>query len=115
MPVSLPHNAEASAILRGLRVAVDSGLFPAELESDAKWVVDMINNRQSSCADIGIICKDIVYVMTQFDISVKFVSRQANRAAHALAKLALVYDRNFTWEEDFPLSIASVIWEDSLP
>ncbi|KAK3190197.1 hypothetical protein Dsin_029758 [Dipteronia sinensis] len=83
-----PHNAEASAILRGLRVAVDSGLFLAVLESDANWVVDMINDRRSSCADIGIICRDIVYVMTQFDVSVNFVSRQANRAAHALANLA---------------------------
>ncbi|KAK2663443.1 hypothetical protein Ddye_002017 [Dipteronia dyeriana] len=47
--------AEDSAILRGMRVAVDIDLIPAVLESDTKWVVYAINDNRPSYADIGII------------------------------------------------------------
>ncbi|KAK3189532.1 hypothetical protein Dsin_029093 [Dipteronia sinensis] len=39
-----PQAEKASAILMGMRVAVDENLNPAVLESDAKWVVEAINN-----------------------------------------------------------------------
>ncbi|KAK1549198.1 hypothetical protein Q3G72_023866 [Acer saccharum] len=92
---SFPLGCQASAILRGMRLAVDLDLLPAVLESDAKWVVYAINDNRPYCANIGIIFKDIACFMIEFVISVSFVSRKANRAAHALAKLPLLVDRNF--------------------
>ncbi|KAK3183027.1 hypothetical protein Dsin_030313 [Dipteronia sinensis] len=94
---------------------VDEYLIPAVLESDAKWVVEAINNSRPSYADVGIIFKDIMDVMSEFPISVTYISRRANKAAHALAKLALLADRNCLWKEDNPPSINNVIQEDSLP
>ncbi|KAK3212383.1 hypothetical protein Dsin_017089 [Dipteronia sinensis] len=109
-----PQAAETSAILRCMCVAVESGLLPAVLESDAKWVVDAINDNCPSSADIGIIFRDILCIVTEFVISVTFVSRKANKAAHALAKLALFADRTFLWKEDCPPCIQYVILDDSL-
>ncbi|KAK3194307.1 hypothetical protein Dsin_025617 [Dipteronia sinensis] len=82
-----PPVAEATAILRGLRFAIDSGLLPVVLESDAKWVVDLINSDDSNNADI----------------------------AHSLSKMAVKSVENFFWMEAFPPCISSVILEDCLP
>ncbi|KAI9174611.1 hypothetical protein LWI28_020125 [Acer negundo] len=45
--------AEAIAVLTGLRVAIDAGLLPTVIESDAKWIVDLINSDNESSVDIG--------------------------------------------------------------
>ncbi|KAK3229615.1 hypothetical protein Dsin_001496 [Dipteronia sinensis] len=107
-----PQVAEASAILRGMHVAVEADLLPAVLKSDAKWVVEAINDNRPSYADIGIIIKDIVDVMSEYAISVSFISRKANMVAHALAKLAFVDDSSFIWKEEFPPCLNSVILEE---
>ncbi|KAK2643307.1 hypothetical protein Ddye_025070 [Dipteronia dyeriana] len=70
-----PKAGEASATLRGMSVAVDADLILVVLESDAKWVVDAINDNRPSCADIGIILRDIVSIMSEFSTSVSFVPR----------------------------------------
>ncbi|KAK3229592.1 hypothetical protein Dsin_001473 [Dipteronia sinensis] len=91
---SSPLIVEAIAILKGLHFAVDSSLLSAVLESDAKWVVDLINNEGKSDADIGVIVSDIVAVSNSSGISISFVPRTANMAAHSLAKMALLSDVN---------------------
>ncbi|KAK2659188.1 hypothetical protein Ddye_005721 [Dipteronia dyeriana] len=50
--------AEATAILRVIRFAVDSGLLPAVIESDNKAVVDLINSDCCSCTDIRVVISD---------------------------------------------------------
>ncbi|KAK3213054.1 hypothetical protein Dsin_017760 [Dipteronia sinensis] len=45
-----PHIAEAMAILRGLHLAIETGLVPASLESDALSVVKAIDSTVSSSA-----------------------------------------------------------------
>ena len=107
-----PQAAEAFAILRGMCVTVEADLLIAVLESDVKWVVDAIKDISPPCV---IIIRDIVGVMIEFAISVSFISRKANKVAHALSKLALLVDRNFLWKKDFPPYINFVILEDSLP
>ncbi|KAK3205673.1 hypothetical protein Dsin_019719 [Dipteronia sinensis] len=52
--------AGATSILRGLRFAVDSGLLPTVLESDAKWVVDLINSNETDFTGIGVVICDSV-------------------------------------------------------
>ncbi|KAK3224903.1 hypothetical protein Dsin_004765 [Dipteronia sinensis] len=64
-----PQAAEASAILMGFHVVVEANLLPVVLESDAKWVVESINDIRPSYTDIGIIFTDIVDVMSEFSIS----------------------------------------------
>ncbi|TXG67924.1 hypothetical protein EZV62_009199 [Acer yangbiense] len=57
---SSPSVVEAIAIRNGIRLAGDTDLLPAVLESDAKWVVDLINSNDDICADIGSIISEIV-------------------------------------------------------
>ncbi|KAK3183660.1 hypothetical protein Dsin_030946 [Dipteronia sinensis] len=52
--------AEAYAILRGIRFAVDAVLLPAVIESDAKTVVDLIDAKAPPLADIGVVISDII-------------------------------------------------------
>ncbi|KAK3205805.1 hypothetical protein Dsin_019851 [Dipteronia sinensis] len=96
-------------------INVEADLLPTMLESDATGVVEAINHIRPSYADIRIINGDIVGVMSEFSISVSYISRKANKATHALVKLALLTERNFLWKEDYPPCINVVIMEDSLP
>ncbi|KAK3195602.1 hypothetical protein Dsin_026912 [Dipteronia sinensis] len=55
-----PQVAEATAIFRGIVFAMDSGLVPAVIESDAKTVVELINSGKVPLDDIGTIIADIL-------------------------------------------------------
>ncbi|KAI9180595.1 hypothetical protein LWI28_006320 [Acer negundo] len=61
-----PQIAEATAILRGIRFAVDSGFLPAVVESDVKSVVDIINSGMAPLADIGLVIQDILLLLSCF-------------------------------------------------
>ncbi|KAK3221714.1 hypothetical protein Dsin_008739 [Dipteronia sinensis] len=52
-PCCQPQIAEAMAILRGLRFALETGLVPTSLESDALAVVNMIGSKSVHCSDVG--------------------------------------------------------------
>ena len=45
---------------------IDRGLLPAEIESDAKSVVDIVGSGICPCADIGVIVSDITSILSQF-------------------------------------------------
>ncbi|KAK3184331.1 hypothetical protein Dsin_031617 [Dipteronia sinensis] len=92
---------EAMAMLRGLNFALDSGLFPCTLESDAKVIVDLINANNVPYSDVGLITGDICnFLITNPGCNVVFASRKANMAAHSLAKLGLNYAcKRFKMEE----------------
>ncbi|TXG60126.1 hypothetical protein EZV62_014699 [Acer yangbiense] len=66
-----PIIVEAMAILAGLPLALDTGLVPASMDSDAL---------ANPCFS-----------------SINFVSRLANKVVHGLAKLALDYKGKFVW------------------
>ncbi|KAK0583808.1 hypothetical protein LWI29_003361 [Acer saccharum] len=104
-----PLIAKAMTILRGIHFVADTGLLPAVMESDAKSVVELINTKCCSCADVGVIISDILALINFFNISVSFVPRKANMTAHALTKLALVFDRDLFWMEEHPPCLESVI------
>ncbi|KAK2642149.1 hypothetical protein Ddye_023912 [Dipteronia dyeriana] len=90
-----PQVAEAMAILRGIRFAVDSGLLPAVVESDAKAVVELVNGGVGPLADIGSVVLDFLSFTSRFLISISYVSRKTNMVAHSLTQLALSSDENF--------------------
>ncbi|KAK3217644.1 hypothetical protein Dsin_011614 [Dipteronia sinensis] len=69
-----PQIAEAVAILRCMIFAVDSGLVPAVIESDALGVVNFVNK-------------------------VSYVPTKANFVAYALAKLILNLTEDLFWME----------------
>ncbi|KAK2635147.1 hypothetical protein Ddye_029939 [Dipteronia dyeriana] len=89
-----PPVAEAVAILRGLQCVVNCGFYPVVLESDAKWVVDLINSGNETQAESGAIVEDIM-------------------AAHVLAKDGLRSCPDQVWYEEVPHWLESVCCLDS--
>ena len=108
-----PATADAFAILQGLRLAVDGGFLPAVLESDAKGVVELINSGSCIFSDIGVVISDIVALASTSNISIVFIPRKANEAAHALAKLALSFSSVHLWQESCPPYLESFISFDA--
>ncbi|KAL5852571.1 hypothetical protein ACOSQ3_007689 [Xanthoceras sorbifolium] len=85
-----PAIAEATAIFRGLRFALDLGVSLSLVESDASSVVGLINGSADSSTDIGLVILDIKRCLVEFpNCSISFVPRAANSVTHSLAKLAL--------------------------
>ncbi|KAK1581615.1 hypothetical protein Q3G72_007412 [Acer saccharum] len=98
-----PDVAEATGILRGINMAMESGLLPLVIESDAQHVVNLINSDISVSSDIGLVIYDIRDCMRHVRIeSILFVPRTVNVVAHNLAKYAL-------------LNLGSQFWLDSYP
>ena len=108
-----PEIAEVLAIRRGLRLAMETGLVPVVLESDASVVVNAIGSQDRSSYDVGIIIHDISCLLRSpcFN-SISFVPRLANKVAHGLAKLALRFVGESVWLEDCPLSVESLVLDD---
>ncbi|KAK2656680.1 hypothetical protein Ddye_009732 [Dipteronia dyeriana] len=104
--------AEAVAISRGLHFAIDSGLLPVVLESDAKGVVDLINSGRCIYTDIGIVITVIMNLSRQFTILISFFPRTANKAAYALAKLALLTVEDCFWLESYPPYLDFILLDD---
>ncbi|KAK0585459.1 hypothetical protein LWI29_028823 [Acer saccharum] len=108
-----PALAEATAILRGFIFASESGILPCTMESDAQVVVKLINNDNVPLSDIGIIIKDITSFMDAHPgCKVVFAPRQANSAAHGLAKLGLSLDNALFWIEETPSCVAPFVLGD---
>ncbi|KAK2647938.1 hypothetical protein Ddye_015427 [Dipteronia dyeriana] len=85
-----PQVAEAEAIHQGLLLAIDAGLFPCLMESNAEVVVGWINSVIPLCSDIGVVIMDIQNLLKlDLCISINFVPRKTNIIAHVLAKNGL--------------------------
>ncbi|KAK3228215.1 hypothetical protein Dsin_008077 [Dipteronia sinensis] len=82
---------------------MDTGLYPCEVELDAKVVVNWINSQTLLCSDIGNVVSDIHHLLelAHFE-SIVFIPIKANQVAHGLAKNSLSCVEDLFWLEDFP-------------
>ncbi|KAK3232431.1 hypothetical protein Dsin_004312 [Dipteronia sinensis] len=101
-----PQIAEAYAILRGIH-------FVAEVESDAKSVIDLINADDPSLADVEIVIYDIIHICKHYNIRVLFTPRGANLVAHHLAKVTSGAADMFFLEE-YPPHVKSFVLTDKV-
>ncbi|KAK2661119.1 hypothetical protein Ddye_007652 [Dipteronia dyeriana] len=87
-----PHDADVMAILCGLQHTLETGLFPASLESVSLSLVILIKAKEIPNSKVGMIIHDILNL---FDnacfIFCDCVPRSANKVAHGHAKLVLAY------------------------
>ncbi|KAK3217805.1 hypothetical protein Dsin_011775 [Dipteronia sinensis] len=91
-----PQIAETLAILRCLKLAVETGLVPAVVESDALSVVNAITSKMVPNTEVGMVIHDILCILRNSNfISVKLLPRLANKVSHSLARLALGYVGEF--------------------
>ncbi|KAI9156288.1 hypothetical protein LWI28_003813 [Acer negundo] len=108
-----PQVAEAVALLCGLRLACDTGLYPCQADSDASVVVNWINNGSILVSEIGSVINDIHILLGQARCeSVNFVPRLANQVAHMLVKNAFSLVEDMFWPEDNPSCVHAFISAD---
>ncbi|KAK2660384.1 hypothetical protein Ddye_006917 [Dipteronia dyeriana] len=105
--------AEAVAICRGIKMAIDTGLTPCNIESDVEVVVGWINNKTSFCYEIGVVIVDIHNLLEQVQCGfVNFVPRKANQVAHVLVKNNLSFVKDMFWLEVSPPCVGSFVSAD---
>ena len=93
-----PHVVKAMGILRGIRFAMDSGLVPLVMESDALNVVSMINDSSPISSDVCIIILDIKdCIDCLLNVNVSYVPRVANVVAHKLSKIGIFATNDCIW------------------
>ncbi|GAU46456.1 hypothetical protein TSUD_402230 [Trifolium subterraneum] len=101
---------EAMGLLRALNWMNEIQLTNVDLEMDCKRVVDNLYSSRTYRSDLGDILSDCRTILTTSLVNshVKFIRRQANEAAHRLARVAtsLASFRNFI---DLPTCITDVI------
>ncbi|KAK2646057.1 hypothetical protein Ddye_021252 [Dipteronia dyeriana] len=108
-----PQVAEAMAIFRGLQFAVDTGLVPCMIESDAQVVINLLISGVPPLSDVGLIIQDnYSFYEKSFSCSFAFAPRKANMATHCLAKYGLSSSVDGYWMEECPPSVVLVVLGD---
>ncbi|XP_060962155.1 uncharacterized protein LOC115720894 [Cannabis sativa] len=86
---------EAKALLTGLDWAAHHNLLVSTLESDSLVLVNSINSQSTAISSFGDLVLDIKNRLSYLSsVCVSHVKRDANQAAHGLAKQALVLDND---------------------
>ncbi|KAK3189322.1 hypothetical protein Dsin_028883 [Dipteronia sinensis] len=97
-----PLTAEAVAVLRGIALAVATGLVPFVLETDTLGLVNLVKAGMPNQADVGLVIGDIIGRLREVPASVVgHVTRKRNVVSHTLAKLALNIVEDLLWMEEF--------------
>ncbi|KAI9198073.1 hypothetical protein LWI28_009622 [Acer negundo] len=105
-----PQVAEAVALLCGLQLACDTGLYPCQADSDVAVVVNWINNGSILVSEIGSVINDIHILLRQARCkSINFVPRLANQVVHVLVKNALSLVEDMFWLKDNPSCVDTFI------
>ncbi|KAL5750380.1 hypothetical protein ACOSP7_024983 [Xanthoceras sorbifolium] len=108
-----PPIAEALAILRGITLAVETGLLLVCVESDTEFVVNLITSKAAPISEIGVVIEEILLLISMHPVySVRFIPRLANWVAHWLAKFGLSVVGEFVWLEDCPLCVENLVLND---
>lgn len=93
---------EAEAMLLGIQSAQQANCFPRIIESDSKEVVDLSLNKKSSKTEISWKITEIQARMkNQNSSSITYVPRGCNYIAHFIAKVALDFESQVLWLENF--------------
>ncbi|KAG7967870.1 hypothetical protein I3843_08G121900 [Carya illinoinensis] len=109
-PIVKPVMAEGLALRREMEVCADLGLGRVVFEGDSQTIVQAMNSDEVISADYGILVHDarsMLLIRPQWQVV--FVHREANYAAHQLAKLALDYENEQIWIEDGSMQVMSIV------
>jgi hypothetical protein len=105
-----PTSAEALAAWKSATLCVRLGFPDVLLEGDSLEVVQALNREESTWGRYGALINDTKHQLQQLNSwRVCHVKRQANEAAHSLAKFAISVGEERVWTEDFPLCLRNIV------
>ncbi|KAF7836340.1 MDIS1-interacting receptor like kinase 2-like [Senna tora] len=110
MMVSNPMVLEADAIRKGMEVALRLGYGRVVVETDAKAVMDQLENADATLSPLRASCQQIKMLISSFN-SVEFVwvPRCCNKASHFLISFAKDYVQDNLWTDQLPSFLSDVL------
>jgi ribonuclease HI len=105
-----PVSAESMAALRAVEFCSEVGINDFILEGDSLLVVKAVNESNLGWLPYGQIIEDIHCVLgTRRQWHIRHVKREANSAAHGLAKFASRTSDLIVWMEESPSCILDIV------
>ncbi|KAM6547688.1 hypothetical protein CsatB_019364 [Cannabis sativa] len=106
---------EAKAMFVGLSWAKQYQIPVDYVETDCLMLVNALNGCISQNLGFFDLVSDVTFHLSFFsNVCVSHIKRDANQAAHGLARQALQLDNNCIWLEEIPSTIFSVVVNDSM-
>ncbi|XP_074308855.1 uncharacterized protein LOC141643553 [Silene latifolia] len=106
-------NAEAEAILFGMKEAWSRGHMRIMMESDCQSVIKELREKKKGRADIFRIYDDIFHLRNSFNsVEFSFVRRESNQVAHLLAHSSPWMEGKRIWSDNAPQNIIDAILHD---
>ena len=97
-----PAAAEALAAM-AIQLARELGLSQINMEGDAKMITEAVKSNAPHWSKWGHLIDDIRYRFQNFtQWTMAYVKRDANQAAHMVARMATAQVLDRTWNNDFP-------------
>ncbi|KAL5559292.1 hypothetical protein UlMin_035503 [Ulmus minor] len=108
-PVSV-EAAESLAIKWGIITALEADLTGFTIASDCVSIVTALNNENMNYGECGVILDEILNLFSfpSFE-GLLFMPRGANRAAHNIARFAVLSNKFHTWLREIPTCASSVV------
>ncbi|KAM6601123.1 hypothetical protein CsatA_020732 [Cannabis sativa] len=104
---------EAKALFHSLNWVMQMPLSLSHIETDALRVSSALNSSSRNLSSFNDLIIDISCLLSFFSgVTISHVKRNANQAAHGLAKYALELDEDVCWMGEIPNPIFSVIVND---
>jgi ribonuclease HI len=110
-----PTTGEAFGAFQAARLITELGLQNIILEGDAKQIVDAINSNMSTWSQYGHLVEDtrrLVCSLSRWKCI--FTHREANEAAHRLAKAAAMNISDMIWRDQTPHCISDIVLMEQL-
>jgi ribonuclease HI len=110
-----PSTGEAFAASSAVCFCRDLGVQCVVLEGDAKQIVDTVNSNSASWSRFGHLIDDTRRILESFpQWKCQFVRREANEAAHRLAKAATIDVNDRIWRDAPPSCINDIVLMERL-
>lgn len=98
-----PPEAEARAIIHGLRTTTTLQVRKVKVQSDCQRVISLNLQNHLPMTELGLLVDEIKYLKDCFDEShFSFLPRNNNVPAHKLARYSLNFDADVMWHNEAP-------------